>query len=65
MGKSSPELRVHGSAMECVKSDTYLGDIISFDGSNTENIRKRISKGTGIISKIRNILECVSLGSLF
>ena len=66
VGKPSqmcPELRVHGSAMECVKSDTYLGDIISFDGTNTENIRKRISKGNGIISKIRNILECVSLGA--
>ena len=57
-----PELRVHGSPMECVQSDTYLGDVISADGSNTENIRKRISKGNGILAQIRNILETVSLG---
>ena len=57
-----PELRVHGRAMECVDSDTYLGDVIASDGTNTLNIRKRISKGNGVISKIVNILESVSLG---
>ena len=51
--------------MECVKSDTYLGDIISFDGSNTENIKQRISKGNGIIAQIKTILERVSLGAHF
>ena len=58
-----PELRVHGSPMECVQSDTYLGDVISSDGSNTENIKMRISKGNGILAKIRNILESVSFGA--
>ena len=56
------ELRVHGSPMECVQSDTYLGDVISSDSSNTENIRTMISKGNGILVQIRNILETVSLG---
>ena len=65
IGKSRdlcPELRVHGTVMERVTSDTYLGDIISVDGSNSENIRNRVSKGNGIISKIKNYLESVSLG---
>ena len=39
VGKSNslcPELLVHGSPMECVQSDTYLGDVISANGSNTK-----------------------------
>ena len=66
IGKSNtlcPELLVHGWPMEMVKSDTYLGDVISSDGSNTENVKKRISKGKGILAQIRNILETVSLGA--
>lgn len=65
MGKSRdlcPELRVHGTVMESVQSDTYLGDVISFDGSNTLNIKCRVSKGNGIIAKIKNMLESLSLG---
>jgi hypothetical protein len=66
VGKSNtlcPELRVHGSPMECVQSDTYLGDVISANGSNKENIKQRISKGNGILAKIKNILETVSFGA--
>ena len=58
-----PELRVHGCPMECVQSDTYLGDVIAADGTNTENIKKRISKGNGILAQIRDILETVSFGA--
>ena len=57
-----PELKVHGSKMEKVSEDTYLGDVISDDGKNMKNIKKRISKGLGIISEIMNILEKVTLG---
>ena len=52
VGKSRdlcPELRVHGTVMESVTSDTYLGDVISCDGSNAETIKSRVSKGNGII----------------
>ena len=38
------------------------GDVISADGTNTANIKARISKGNGILSKIRNYLETVSFG---
>ena len=61
--KYCPELRVHGSPMQVVSKDKYLGDIISNDGTNTENIRARVSKGMGILSKIKSILESVSFGS--
>ena len=57
-----PELRVHGTRMESVKSDTYLGDDISFDGSNTLNVKQRVSKGNGLIAKIKDMLESLSLG---
>ena len=49
--------------MKCVDSDTYLGDVIAADGSNTENIKTRVSKGNGILAKIKSILETVSFES--
>ena len=56
-----PQLLVHGTKMVEVDHDTYLGDIVAADGKNTMNIKKRISKGIGIISDIMNILEKVTL----
>ena len=60
--KLCPELQVHGTKMERVTEVTYLGDIISEDAKNTKNLKQRISKGLGIITKIMNILETVTLG---
>ena len=40
-------LKVHGTEMESVQYDTYLGDIISTDGRNTRNVQSRIAKGIG------------------
>ena len=57
-----PELKVHGTVMEGVEQDTYLGDVISSDGKNRKNVEKRISKGIGIITQILNLLEIVSFG---
>ena len=65
VGKPSifcPELKIHGFLMEKVHKDTYLGDILSFDGSNTLNIKDRVGKGIGIMSDILNTLESVSFG---
>ena len=56
VGKESsicPKLKVHGTDMQKVTSDEYLGDIISADGTNTLNIAKRVSKGLGIITEIK------------
>ena len=45
-----------------VEDVTYLGDIISADGSNRKNVTKRIEKGHGKINDILTILEKTSLG---
>ena len=60
--KLCPELQVHGTKMEQVSEETYLGDIISDDGRNSSNIKARVSKGLGIITQIMNLLEQVTLG---
>ena len=58
-------LKVHGTEMQQVTEDTYLGDVISCDGKNTKNIQSRISKGLGIITQIMNLLEMVNFGGHF
>ena len=65
VGKSNTpcnELKVHGTMMQHVQLDTYLGDVIACDGSNHKNIEKRASRGNGLIADIMSILESVSLG---
>ena len=65
IGKKSefcPKLKIHGTPMQSVNSDTYLGDIVSSDGSNKLNIDNRISKGYGKIAEIVGILHKISLG---
>ena len=57
-----PQLKVHGTKVEDVNSDEYLGDIICADGNNKANIQKRIGRGFGIISEIINILSQISYG---
>ena len=59
-----PTLKVHGTVMQEVSEETYLGDIVSCDGKNTKNIKDRISKGVGIITQILNLLEIISLAPL-
>ena len=53
---------VHGTVMSKVTEDTYLGDVISSDGSNSNTISSRIGKGLGIITEIMNMLGNVSFG---
>ena len=45
-----------------VSEDKYLGDIISNDGRNLKNIKARISKGQGIVSRIMTLLEGIPFG---
>ena len=68
VGKSNefcPKLEVHGTDMPEVTSDTYLGDIISSDGTNKLNIENRVSRGLGKITQIMGMLEKISLGKHF
>ena len=48
--------------MKAVKSEKYLGDLISETGTNTETIKHRVSIGNGVIARIKNLLENMSLG---
>ena len=68
VGKPStfcPELKIHGYKMEKVSQDTYLGDILSVDGSNKVNIKDRAGKGFGIMNDIMHTLETTSFGSQY
>ena len=48
-----------------MSSITYLGENLSWNGSNNENIISRVSKATGAIAEIQSILDSVSLGIHF
>ena len=63
--ETCPVLKVHGSIMEKVTHDNYLGDIISADGKNTLNIKSRVAKGLGIITQITNLLSHINLGEFY
>ena len=60
-----PKLYVHGSLMKSVESETYLGDIISGDGLNKQNIANRVSRGQGKIAEIISLIRNISLGKHF
>ena len=45
--------------------EKYLGDIVSSDGTNNNNIKNKVIIGIGKISSIMNILREVSLGRKF
>ena len=60
-----PTQKVHGTDMQHVSEDTYLGDIISSDGTNTKNINNRVSKGNGKINDIMDMLEASPLGGQY
>ena len=51
--------------MEEKTEEKYLGDIISADGKNIKNVKARVAKGTGIISRILTILEGVPFGKFY
>ena len=48
--------------MEDKDEEKYLGDVISNDGKNIKNIKARIAKGKGIVTKILTMLEGISFG---
>ena len=42
--------------------EKYLGDIISYNGMNTKNIKARVDKGVGNVKQIMSILQEVCFG---
>ena len=63
--RACPVLKVHGTIMETVSDDVFLGDVISSDGKNKKNLEKRISKGIGLITQIINLINSISFGQHF
>ena len=57
------DLKVHGYSVEKVRFDTYLGDIITHDGSNKLNTESRVLKGLGLVCQISDILKSVTFGA--
>ena len=58
---SCVQLEVQNKEMELSTTEKYIGDVISDDGSNNENIKKRTSQGVGTIAQIFSILKEISL----
>ena len=56
------EVCIGEQIMEEKEDEKYLGDIVSKDDRNIKNVKARINKGKGIVSKIMSILETILLG---
>ena len=55
-------MKVHGQKAKNVSEAFYLGDIVRNDGKNCTNIKSRVKKGLGIVSRIMDILNTISFG---
>ena len=51
--------------MEEKDEEKYLGDLISTDGRNIKNVKARVAKGKGIVSKILSILDGIPFGDFY
>ena len=51
--------------MEDTDDEKYLGDIISNDGRNIKNIKARVNKGKGIVTRIMNLLNGLPFGKYY
>jgi hypothetical protein len=55
-----------GQERMAVKTEqTYLGDVISADGSHTKNVLERKNKGVGVINQITQILDSIVFGKYY
>ena len=59
------DIEIEEAKMEEKNSEKYLGDIISDDGRNINNIKARVSKGKGIISRIMTYLDGIPFGKFY
>ena len=56
------DIKVHEDVGKTVTKDKYVGDVLTADGANTENIEERADKGYGIVNEILSILSEIPLG---
>ena len=45
--------------------EKYLGDVLSTDGRNIKNVKARIAKGKGIVSRILSMLDGIPFGEFY
>ena len=61
--KCTQVLKVHENKMKNATQATYLGDVISDQGTIDETISQRSQKALGIITQISSILSSICLGN--
>ena len=61
----SSKLKAHEQEIKQVKTATYLGDVVSEDGSIDATIDNRKIRSIGIISQISSVLNSISLGFFY
>ena len=57
-----PTLKAHEVEMDPVLEEKYLGDIVSYDGKHSKNIKARSSKCIGATVDIMNLVKLLCLG---
>ena len=58
-------MKVEDVDLEVVEEVVYLGNILSSDGKNAKNIKDRVFRGIGIITRIFTILENTAFGASY
>ena len=51
--------------MDDTDDEKYLGDVLSNDGRNIKNIKTRVNKGKGIVTRIMNLLHGIPFGKYY
>ena len=51
--------------MEVKEKQTYVGDVLTNDGTHTKNVQQRSNKGLGTINEILQILESTYFGKFY
>ena len=65
-GKPSNKEYFDGNEIMKIKNEqTYLGDLISADGTHTKKVHQRSNKGLGVINQIMGILESTFFGKYY
>ena len=59
------DIHVGKIAIRDVKTQEYLGEILSFDGSNKPNLKKKVAKAQAVINDIILTLESSHLGQYY
>ena len=58
-------LEVQDCVMRTADNEKYIGDIVSYNGSNDANVARRVSLGMGALSQIFAVLNEINLGYQF